>query len=27
MKHDFRQLYQPKTRRVPEWLRQLWLWM
>jgi len=26
MKHEYRQLYQPRPNRVPEWLRKVWLW-
>jgi len=26
MKHSFRQHYQPKPARTPEWLRRVWLW-
>ena len=26
LKHAYRQLYQPKPERLPEWLRRVWMW-
>jgi hypothetical protein len=26
MKHAYRQFYQPKPNRTPEWIWRLWLW-